>query len=439
MKTSRFTIDVPDFPERGRHLVFNTLTRAQVVVDDELKAALRSLPAPPANPLVASAISQLARMGIVVPSDQEDITGLERWFASIRDDASVLRPVVLLTYACNFSCVYCIEEGLRQTSSMDEAGARACVSYIERKLNELGSKSISLTFYGGEPLLNLAAVRTVARGLHDLSVRRNVPVAFGFSTNGSLFTREIVDELKPLGLRGAKITLDGPREVHDRNRPLRAGGGTFDLLVRNLQEVIDHTAIDLEINFDDTNVERVPELMDLLAGMGLAAKFRKLVLSPITPTPHQREGSLPTQEIPCSFVSLKGSEQMVALTRAAMERGFPIHPEVVAQGCDLTMRRTGFFVDPRGRLWHCGGFAGTDEFSAGTIQAPEEERFHGLQLWRRCMDCPYVPLCGDGCPFGSYIRFGDPLRLHCSKEAVAYRVSETLKLAYRQKNQKRAP
>ena len=439
MKASRFTIEVSDFPDRGKHLVYNTLTRAQVVMDDELKQALWSLPSPPERPQTAAAITQLAKMGIVVPSGQEDLAALERWFASIREDAAVLRPAVLLTYACNFSCVYCIEEGLRQTASMDEAGARECVSYIERKLDELGSKSIALTFYGGEPLLNLAAVRTVAHGLHDLSVRRGVPAAFGFSTNGSLFTREIVDELKPLGLRGAKITMDGPPEVHDRNRPFRAGGGTFDLLLRNLQAVIDHTAIDLEINFDDTNVAEVPRLLDLLAGMGLAPKFRRLVLSPITPTPHQREGSLPTQEIPCNFISLRGAEQMMELTRVATERGFPIRPEVVAQGCDLTMRQTGFFVDPRGRLWHCGGFAGWDAFSAGTIRNPEEDRFHGLELWRRCTDCPYVPLCGDGCPLGSYIRFGDPLRLNCSREAVAYRVSETLKLAYRQKSQKRAP
>jgi radical SAM protein with 4Fe4S-binding SPASM domain len=102
----------------------------------------------------------------------------------------------------------------------------------------------------------------------------------------------------------------------------------------------------------------------------------------------------------------------------------------------MMTKRTSFIIDPGGRLYRCGGLAGRTEFSFGTIGGSENDPYMGRELWRRCAACAYAPLCGDGCPFGAFVRWGDPLRLNCGKESLEHLVRENLKLSYLRKNRK---
>ena len=65
MKASRFTIYIPDFPGKEKTLIFNTRTQAQVIVDQELKAAIDALPREPASTQATEAFARLAQMGIL--------------------------------------------------------------------------------------------------------------------------------------------------------------------------------------------------------------------------------------------------------------------------------------------------------------------------------------------------------------------------------------
>jgi uncharacterized protein len=435
---SRFTISIPGFPSPGRHLLYNTRSQAEVVVDDELAEAVRGLPQTPRSEKTSAALGQLARMGFLVCSPEEDARALEAFFDRARRDDSVLRPTVLTTYACNFACRYCVEDGLLTALAMDEDMARRAVDYIEEKFVEYRSREISLTFYGGEPLLNMRAVRAVAARLKRYTSERGVPFGFGLCTNGALLSEEVVRELAPLGLTGAKITLDGPREVHDRNRPFRSGAGSFDVLLANIRAAADLTRISIEINFDEPNAAQVPALLDQLAAEGLAVKIERVVFSPISPTPKDRLAARPGSEVPCRILSPESARLFIWLQEQALERGFEVGTGVAAHMCEMLMKRSSFIIDPRGELYRCGGLAGRAEFSAGRIDGTGTDAFLGRELWRRCGDCALVPVCGDGCPFGAYVRYGDPLRLVCEKESMEYVVRERLMQAYRRKKARAA-
>jgi uncharacterized protein len=406
------------------------------VIDDQLMKVIQELPFEPGTAETASALAQLAKMGLVVASDQEDSEALERLFARVRNDSRVLRPTVLTTYSCNFACTYCVEEGIRDPAFMDDSMARRAVEYIVAKCSEYRSEKISLAFYGGEPLLNMPAIRTVARSLADFSGTYAIPLEFTLSTNGALLTTDIIRELKPLGLKSAKITLDGPQETHDRNRPFRNGKGSFDILVANVAAASDLIEVIVEVNFDDANVRRVPELLDHIVELGLEKKIAEIMFSPISSTPKDREGLRPSTETDRPFLSLEVARHMIELQTAAVDRGFPVRVGVVAHMCEMIAKKTNFIIDPHGDLYRCGGLAGRKEFGFGTLGEPEHDRYLGLELWKRCAECALAPICGDGCPFGAYVQFGDPLRLNCGKEAIDYLVRENLKLAYLQKNKK---
>jgi uncharacterized protein len=193
------------------------------------------------------------------------------------------------------------------------------------------------------------------------------------------------------------------------------------------------------VNHDRENVDRIPELLDLLASLGLREKIQSIVFSPISPAPKDREGMVPATELPCAITSLESARQLMDLKRMASEMGFPVALGVVARLCEMVAKRSSFVIDPHGDLYRCGGFAGRKGFGFGAIRGQESDPFLGLELWRRCAHCAYAPLCTDGCLFGAYVRYGDPLRLNCGLDAMAYQVRESLKLAYRAKARKASP
>jgi len=435
MTVSRFTTLIADFPATGSHLLFNALTRAQVVIDDELCAAIARLPSPPAHTRIMTALARLGRMGFLVAAEDDDARSLETWFAAMRMDDTVLRPTVLTTYSCNFACTYCVEEGIKGPVFMDENTAAETVAFIERKTEEYGSQRVALHFSGGEPLLNMPAIRTVAKGLNEYGRTDGIPFTFGFSTNGALFDRKTAEDLIPLGLTWVRISVDGPQSTHDAKRPFREGTGTFDVIMRNMEEAVSLTRLDVIINFDEANAEHIPTLLNCLAGRGLASGIHNLVFNPITPTPHSRKALAPGSEMACDAMSLRTARRKLTLQRLALEKGFKVDTRVVPRQCPMVMKRSSFIIDPRGDLYRCAGLAGRREFLVGGIRGEECDRFLGTELWRRCAHCAWVPICGDGCPFGAYLRCGDPLALVCSRRSVEYAVKESLKLSYRRKKE----
>jgi uncharacterized protein len=430
VRLSKHTVWVSSFPRSDTHLLFSTRTQAQVLVDQSLHDTLLALPARGAGEPTDETLGKLAGMGLVVDDEVDEDRLLAEWFAKIRGAGTVLLPTVLTTYACNFACTYCIESGIASRQSMDDATAEASVEYIGRKAADLGMKSVFLTFYGGEPLLNIRALRIVAGGLQALCRSRGMPFKFGITTNGSLLTADLVDELKELGLSGVKVTIDGPREVHDQRRPYRSGKGSFATIMENVAAAVDKVDVDIGGNLDEANAASMVALLDELKAAGLASRLHRVIFKAVVEAPGGRRGQLPAADLGCAYASPRIMKWMIDLRQAAVERGFRTDQGIGIQRCDMLSMPERFLIDPAGILYACAGFVGIEEYSSGTIQAEGTDRLRGKELWQQCRDCPYVPLCGDGCPFSAYVRFGDPLRLNCQKEFVEYTVRESLKQGY---------
>lgn len=432
MIPSRFTIRVPDFPAPGRTLLFHARTQAQVVVDAGTMAWMDRLPEAPAPSVPGERLASLRRLGFLAESSGEEDAVLERWMAGLRADRGVLRPVVLTTYACNFACTYCVENGVRDPVHMDGAAARRTVSYIMARAAALAARRIEAVFYGGEPLCHPEALEAVARGVRDAAGPAGIPFCFHVITNGSLMTAQRVRSLLPIGLTGVKFTLDGDREAHDRKRPFADGSGSFDAVVGNLRAVADLVPVSLGCNFDAENASAVPAMLSLLAEYGLAGKLGRISFKPVSRTAADRAAA-GSAELPCAYQDMESVRRSVALRRAAADLGFRTDEGVGVHRCDALGNSSSFVVDPMGVLYRCPAFVGRAGFECGAV-ATGEKPSEDPQLWRRCSSCAYVPLCGDGCIFGAYLRYGDPYRLNCDKEAMEYMVAEALKDNYRRKH-----
>ena len=73
-------------------------------------------------------------------------------------------------------------------------------AWIEARLDELKPEKLTITFFGGEPLVNLPALYDLAERAQRWCRSAGVKLLIGIISNGLLLTEEVVDRLLPLGL-----------------------------------------------------------------------------------------------------------------------------------------------------------------------------------------------------------------------------------------------
>ena len=431
MKRSLYTKYVDNYPEPGQHLLFNTLNHGIMTVDDILRRCIENLDLH-ASSIPSEYMKELRHQRMIVKNEKEDKKLLETYFKEIKKTAESSQEVTILTtFACNFACVYCVEEGVISSIKMDEETADKTVEYIQKEARRLKVEAIHLYFYGGEPLMHIPPIRSIAARLGAFCEKKGLEFAFALTTNGALLKPAIVLELAELGLEGVKITIDGDREHHNAKRPYRNGRGSFDDIMKNIRFAANYIAIDIGGNFDEENVGSFEALISYLKDEGVAGQLNRVSFKPISQTPEDRKNVLPTAELECAFARNETADSMIKLRKLLIDNGFSTDEGIGVNICGITLNDTQFTVDPVGKIYKCPAFVGREEFSVGTLfdGVKSEPK---LELWRRCTGCEDAALCGDGCMYGSYIQYGDLEKLNCQKTYIDTVVSENLKLEYEQ-------
>ena len=459
MEPSIFNLRVP-LPERNEVFLMNTLTDAQIVVSPDVAELLDRA----ANGTVDMAADELAAVdalvenGFLVEGHHADRRALDQYFQDVREDASQLRVTVLTTLQCNFACDYCYQgdhgDYNKFAHKMSLETAEQVGDWVEARLDAVGAETLVLTFFGGEPLLNVPVMYRLSERLSHAARARGRRILIHIITNGLLLTPEIVDHLLPLGLNGIKVTLDGDQVTHDRMRPLRGGQGTFTQIVENVRRVADKVAIAVGGNFDESSVDSFPALLDFLKEQEFADKLSKVAFKPIVR--QAGVGPRPGLEAPAPAVKgmlaltpvggdgkpLNGTcmtsvgaggspcdtchfveEKSAALRQETRKRGFPTTDGVHMGPCEIH-RRHAHTIGPDGSLYACPGFTGEQSKSVGHIdgrheswRAREAERFDHLAAWKSCGDCAFIPVCAGGCSVASHIELGDMQTPTCHKSS----------------------
>jgi len=459
MKPSAFNVRVP--LASGEVFLMNTLTDAQAVVSNDVVELLDRLDAGTADPAAVApadehALKALAENGFLVRHDSSERAALESYFVAFRDDPSQLRVTILTTLQCNFACHYCYQgdhAGAGRTAdrmSIDTAAKVA--AWIASRVEEVQPRRLVLTFFGGEPLLNVPAIFEIAGRLSKHTAARDVAQSVNIITNGLLLTPGLVEAMLPLGLTGVKVTLDGDRDTHDRMRPLRGGQGTFDRIIENVRRVAPLVPITIGGNFDADTADRYPALLDFLKRQEFAARINKVAFKPVI-RPAAAEvpaGVIPLQPVDsngrppgggcmtaagpstgrtaksgcspcdsCNFVD----DQMSYLRDETQRRGFPAPDGVHMGPCEI-FRRHSHTIGPDGSLYACPGFTGEYAMSVGHIDgrcepdhAAAARRLERLAPWRHCGDCPFIPVCGGGCAVAAHAELGDMDAPSCHKRS----------------------
>src|SRR5262245_43801144 len=259
MQPSMFNLRVP-LPARGEVFLMNTLTDAQLVVSTDvidLLDRIQDKPVDSLNTEEREAFGLLWDNGFLVQDRAADRRALDQYLGEVKNDTGELNVTLLTTLQCNFACDCCFQgdhgDYNERADRMSLETAHRVIAWITRELDRVRPEKLLLTFFGGEPLLNLPVMYEVAERMWEATQERQVPMYVNIITNGLLLTPDVVDRMKPLGLNGVKITLDGDRDTHNRMRPLRGGQGTFDRIVENIRKVAGRGRIAIGGNFDGSS------------------------------------------------------------------------------------------------------------------------------------------------------------------------------------------
>lgn len=409
MELSRY-ISTFKFPERpGKVILFIMRRGAVLELSEELWEALQS------RELRVDEIDTLTRVGVLVDSLEAERQEMLTIFDRINSKSRKFTALVTLTLECNLACPYCYEEPFRGDFAMSEATAELFVQMIIQKLD--ADMDIMIDFYGGEALLALPVLKKIARTIYREAAIRKKKFEFNLVTNGTLLDRLTALELVALGLKGVKITLDGPRDIHDKQRPFVSGSGSFDAIVANIKANSDVIKIQIGGNYTRENYRRFPELLDQLLDAGVTPDMLRMVaFNPITP---KSDGSTSGDfNASCSCTSEPWLiEATLYLREEILKRGVNT-PKPLPSGCMVEFSND-LVINYDGGLYKCPAFMGHDDLKIGTLAEGIKDYTvsHKMDVWKteECLDCTYLPFCYGGCRFLRRLRTGSIDGIDCRK------------------------
>lgn len=153
-------------------------------------------------------------------------------------ESNVPRICLQVTQGCNFRCDYCIysdkyENRVHSSSVMKWETAKKALDFLIDHSRDV--LSLDIGFYGGEPLLQFELIK---KSMEYISTNiYGKQISFTITTNGSLLTDVIVEEFLKYNTK-LTVSLDGPKQIQDKNRVFANGTGTFDVVTNSIKELV---------------------------------------------------------------------------------------------------------------------------------------------------------------------------------------------------------
>jgi uncharacterized protein len=142
---------------------------------------------------------------------------------------------------CNLNCEYCFYLEKQALFAPDEKyrmSDEILSAFITNYITSQPTPIVEFVWQGGEPtLLGIDFFKKVIELQKHFSGTKTI--SNSLQTNGTLLTDEWCEFLKNHNFM-VGISLDGPKEIHDRYRRDRYGNGTFDRVMRGLRLLQKH-------------------------------------------------------------------------------------------------------------------------------------------------------------------------------------------------------
>lgn len=359
----------------------------------------------PFKELSSGLLRELYSAGFLTDGDEYE--SLKERQKKRQEEDKDVHLIIAPTMACNFSCSYCIETGQLRNGRMDEDTSDAVIRFAEKLLEDADAETLSVIWFGGEPLLETGIIGKISKELISLCDRRGIFYEAAVYTNGYFLSEKNIRLLEECRVKNIRISMDGSRKSHDAMRYLKSGAGSYDRIMENLEIP---TAIQYRIrcNLTKANLGEYEVLVRNLKAI------REKSGNTIYVTPERmrvekevsgdlKELELPYEEYYEAYLKLKDLKVCAEPDTASDALRGKKHGQV----CNA-VRKYSFCIDEKGNIYKCNWFFGMQEHVIGTVfdATPEslreteegrmflESRIAGRE---KCRECKMLPICLGRC------------------------------------------
>lgn len=340
----------------------------------------------------------------IVPTDVNETRILEEKYWQRKNDSSTMTLTILPTLDCNFACNYCFQGLKKEGGRMSVETQDRLLDWFSSNLN--GVKGVNVTWFGGEPTLGLDIIKRLSDRMIALCDKNNIRYTASIITNGSLLNPEMAGELYVRRVSWFQVTIDGPKEVHNKVRfDKQTKEGSFDQIIENIKlyEGIYPVRTSLRINVDARNQEKCFSLLDELAEKLQGINNVNVYFAPIhASTSFCKHISAYTLEI------MHYAQLETKLLEYAAEKGLAyIGMPAMNMGLCGAAKKSGMVIVPNGDIHKCWETVSMQKYCIGNIFDEEfslEDRSEDWYDWspfkeEDCRDCRILPNCLGMCTY----------------------------------------
>lgn len=383
--------------KKNDYLLYNSITNSFAEIDKETHKELELIRQDPSAYDFGRCLplyTQLLRIKALVHDGEEEemINVLRYKRLSERYNPSGLGLTIAPTLACNFNCSYCYEE-TRRPIYMEEKTEDEIIKFIGHFGN---IKYLSVTWFGGEPLLEFDRIRGLTKKFKKLNIHYGATMV----TNGYLLSDEVIGKLDDLKIKTIQTTIDGLKKIHDKRRQLVSGGSTFQKIIDNVEKLLGIWSGKLlvRINVDKSNREAYHECHEFLTEK-FKGKNLKIYAGFVISAP----GVNP--DTACHLDKDDAADFTIEQYRKNNINDLPSYPNANPLGCVATSNN-GYVIGPRGEIYKCWHDVGHREKEVGSVFDGEPWNMKLLANYMvgtdafndpECRDCFFLPVCDGGC------------------------------------------
>jgi uncharacterized protein len=326
------------------------------------------------------------------------------------DNSKHLYFSVQPTANCPLGCGYCGQ--LHSPKKMSLQVQDLLVQRMKSKLLAKNYESLSISWFGGEPISGFSVIETLAPRIIDLAEEFGLTYSAKIVTNGMLLNPEIIQKLsQDFKVLDFEITLDGMKEYHDNRRHTKAKGETFDIIYSNIILLSKNPSIRITIrcNVDQTNHKGVSPLIQKLRQDNLHERV-SFYVAPIHSwgndahkisaeknqfSEWEIEWLLELKELGFNVSYLPHRKKSVCF--AVQSDNELISPDGEIYGCSEVSLVP--FYEKNGENIHKLGHVSDKEHSYDSNKNVFNSFYDKNHLKRfNCISCELLPVCGGSCP-----------------------------------------
>lgn len=314
---------------------------------------------------------------------------------------------------CNMRCKYCYGNGgmYFEKGYMQFETAQRSIDWLVKNSKR---KNISVTFFGGEPLLNFKLIKNVVNYAIAVKYPKSKHFDFSITTNGTIINREIINFLNDYEF-SVTISFDGDKQIQNYNRPLKNGRNSYRLVKKNIRKFLKSrkgnalaraTITSGNSEWDqisrqlgDTGFARfdyAPVTADRAAFFALSDLESERLCQDLE---RQAECLISDYEIKGPGVALRIWDMILSLKS--------IRKKYLGCGAGRSLMA----VSSQGKIYPCHRFVGNKKFEFGVVDNfnyKEQNTFLDKRItgFLQCENCWARAHCGGGCLHDNYVYSG---------------------------------